>query len=72
MVRSLQFSITLDVLRRAFRMTKFPPGFSSEIREHLSNNPPIDDVTNTPIVDLENYCCGELLVLRDVNSALNA
>ncbi|KAF7966794.1 hypothetical protein HWV62_37001 [Athelia sp. TMB] len=39
-------------------MTKFPPGFSSEIREHLSANPPIDDLTNTPIVDLENYCCG--------------
>ncbi|KAL5507280.1 hypothetical protein ACEPAH_6736 [Sanghuangporus vaninii] len=39
--------------------TKFPPGFSSELSQHLTkHSPPIDDITGVPFVDLENYCCG--------------
>lgn len=37
-----------------------PAGFQHEIRQHLAQSPPIDEVTNTPFVDLENYCCGML------------
>ncbi|TDL26305.1 hypothetical protein BD410DRAFT_577471 [Rickenella mellea] len=40
-------------------MTKFPPGFTSEVGAHLfQQKPPIDPRTNVPILDLENYCCG--------------
>jgi 7,8-dihydropterin-6-yl-methyl-4-(beta-D-ribofuranosyl)aminobenzene 5'-phosphate synthase len=39
-------------------MTKLPPGFSHELREHLTNHPVMDDVTGVPFIDLENYCCG--------------
>ncbi|CCM05016.1 uncharacterized protein FIBRA_07215 [Fibroporia radiculosa] len=40
-------------------MTKLPPGFTHEVPQHLQDhNPPIDPVTNTPFIDLENYCCG--------------
>jgi len=38
--------------------TKMPPGFSSELARHLSDNPPICERTGVPFVDLENYCCG--------------
>jgi 7,8-dihydropterin-6-yl-methyl-4-(beta-D-ribofuranosyl)aminobenzene 5'-phosphate synthase len=40
-------------------MTKLPPGFTHELRQHLSDDPPFDEVTGVPFVDLENYCCGE-------------
>lgn len=39
-------------------MTKLPPGFSHEVPLHLSNNPPVDEATGVPFIDLENYCCG--------------
>lgn len=39
-------------------MTKLPPGFTHELRQHLSDDPPLDEVTGVPFVDLENYCCG--------------
>lgn len=35
-----------------------PPGFSSELTRHLTQDPPIDDRTGIPLLDLENYCCG--------------
>ncbi|KLO18414.1 hypothetical protein SCHPADRAFT_819894 [Schizopora paradoxa] len=38
--------------------TKMPPGFSSELARHLSDNPPLCERTGVPFVDLENYCCG--------------
>ena len=43
-------------------MTKLPPGFTHELRQHL-NDPdvPVDDKTGVPIVDLDNYCCGVVL-----------
>jgi len=39
-------------------MTKLPPGFTHEIRQHLSNDHKLDPRTGVPIVDLENFCCG--------------
>ncbi|KAF9813686.1 hypothetical protein IEO21_05402 [Rhodonia placenta] len=40
-------------------MTKLPPGFTHELRTHLTeHNPPIDPLTGTPFIDLEHYCCG--------------
>lgn len=46
-------------------MTKFPPGFSSELAYHLTQQkPPLDDVTGVPIMDLENYCCGTSAFLQ--------
>ncbi|GJE95875.1 MBL-fold metallohydrolase domain-containing protein [Phanerochaete sordida] len=39
--------------------TKMPPGFTQELRYQLGqNDPPIDEVTGTPFIDFENYCCG--------------
>lgn len=35
-----------------------PPGFSLELTQHLTQDPPIDDRTGVPLLDLENYCCG--------------
>lgn len=47
----------IDIVVR--RMTKLPPGFTLEVKLHLTeHNPPIDDVTGAPFLDLENYCCG--------------
>jgi len=40
-------------------MTKLPAGFTHELHQHLSEHPPLDEVTGVPIIDLENYCCGE-------------
>ncbi|KAI0689972.1 beta-lactamase-like protein [Cytidiella melzeri] len=37
---------------------KMPPGFTPELKYHLTElNPPIDALTGAPIVDAENYCC---------------
>ncbi|CAL1707439.1 unnamed protein product [Somion occarium] len=38
--------------------TKLPPGFTHEMRVHLSeHDPPIDPITGAPVLDLEKYCC---------------
>jgi len=39
-------------------MTKLPPGFTHELRQHLSYQPPVDPLTGVPFIDLENFCCG--------------
>lgn len=40
-------------------MTKLPPGFTHEAKLQLSRNPPFDTKTQAPVLDLDNYCCGE-------------
>lgn len=54
------------------RMTKLPPGFTHELRQHLSQNPPVDEVTGVPFVDLENYCCGKSRRFSSYGIALSA
>ncbi|KAG9316706.1 hypothetical protein JVU11DRAFT_2766 [Chiua virens] len=40
-------------------MTKLPPGFSHELRQHLFDHQPANDpMTGVPILDFENFCCG--------------
>ncbi|KAI0915798.1 hypothetical protein AcV5_003620 [Taiwanofungus camphoratus] len=40
-------------------MTKLPPGFTHEMRQHLAeHDPPLDPLTGVPFIDLENFCCG--------------
>ncbi|KAG9124812.1 hypothetical protein FRC07_010154 [Ceratobasidium sp. 392] len=40
-------------------MTKLPPGFTHEVKGSLTErNPPFDERTGVPFVDLDNYCCG--------------
>ncbi|KAG8902662.1 hypothetical protein FRB99_004278 [Tulasnella sp. 403] len=40
-------------------MTKLPPGFTHEMREHISSDyVQIDDLTGVPLLGLDNYCCG--------------
>ncbi|KAL6307863.1 beta-lactamase-like protein [Sparassis latifolia] len=40
-------------------MTKLPPGFTHEMRQHLAEQePPVDPLTGVPFLDLEHYCCG--------------
>ncbi|KAH7888604.1 beta-lactamase-like protein [Phlebopus sp. FC_14] len=40
-------------------MTKLPPGFTHEMRQHLFDHQPRqDDRTGVPILDFENFCCG--------------
>ena len=48
-----------DILIAICRFGKLPPGFTHELRVHLSQDPPIDPLTGVPFLDLENYCCGE-------------
>jgi len=55
-VDSLKITFLVDNAVEWFN--KLPPGFTHEIRNHLSQNPPVDEVTGVPFVDLENYCCG--------------
>ncbi|KAH8119389.1 beta-lactamase-like protein [Phellopilus nigrolimitatus] len=56
-VDSLKITFLVDNAIEWFH--KLPPGFSSELSQHLSkHSPPIDEVTGAPIIDLENYCCG--------------
>ncbi|KAF9268955.1 hypothetical protein L218DRAFT_954379 [Marasmius fiardii PR-910] len=39
--------------------TKLPPGFSHEIKNHLQDkHMKIDQLTNTPILDFDKFCCG--------------
>lgn len=43
-----------------FRFLKVPPGFTHEMKYHLTElKPVIDPLTGAPIIDAENYCCGE-------------
>ncbi|KAH9832331.1 beta-lactamase-like protein [Rhodofomes roseus] len=53
-----RFAVTFLVDNCIEWMTKLPPGFTHEVKLHLADNPPIDDVTGAPFLDLENYCCG--------------
>ncbi|KAF8134611.1 hypothetical protein EV363DRAFT_1324088 [Boletus edulis] len=40
-------------------MTKLPPGFTNEMRQHLfDQKPPKDPRTGVPMLDFENFCCG--------------
>ncbi|OBZ67114.1 hypothetical protein A0H81_12902 [Grifola frondosa] len=55
-------------------MTKLPPGFTHEIRQHLNDQePPIDSLTGVPFIDLENFCCGahgfSALIETEVNGS---
>ena len=35
-------------------------GMTHELQQHLvDQSPPIDPITGVPIIDLENFCCGE-------------
>ena len=53
----ISFSLTIDS-----RMSPLPLGFKSEMKRHISEGPPVDNlVTHTPILDLEHYCCGQSL-----------
>ncbi|KAG8859587.1 hypothetical protein FRB91_007473 [Serendipita sp. 411] len=67
-VDSMDFIVLVDNIIEW--MSKLPAGFSSEVRLHLSAEPPVDPVTQTPILDLDNYCCGAhglsiLIITRD-------
>lgn len=55
-VDSLEFTVLVD--NTLEWMTKLPPGFTSELRLHLENAPPINPILQVPIVDLDHYCCG--------------
>jgi hypothetical protein len=40
-------------------MTKLPPGFSHEVRHHLTRKAAeLDPVTGVPILPLGDFCCG--------------
>jgi 7,8-dihydropterin-6-yl-methyl-4-(beta-D-ribofuranosyl)aminobenzene 5'-phosphate synthase len=57
---------TVDKLRITFLVdnciewfTKLPPGFTLEVPLHLQENHcKIDEATNTPLLDFDNFCCG--------------
>lgn len=54
-------TLTLDFIR----FLKMPPGFTHELKYHLTElHPPIDPLTGVPVIDAENYCCGTLDVKR--------
>ncbi len=41
-------------------MSKLPPGFSHELRHHLTHKAPqLDPLTGVPVLPLEEFCCGE-------------
>ncbi|EPQ60106.1 Metallo-hydrolase/oxidoreductase [Gloeophyllum trabeum ATCC 11539] len=52
------FAVTFLVDNSIEWMTRLPPGFKHEMRQHLSEHPIIDPLTGVPFLDLENYCCG--------------
>lgn len=58
LLRVDRLSLTFLVDNTIEWMTKLPPGFKHEIRNQLSNGPPVDVRTGAPFVDLQNYCCG--------------
>jgi 7,8-dihydropterin-6-yl-methyl-4-(beta-D-ribofuranosyl)aminobenzene 5'-phosphate synthase len=72
-VESLEFTVLVD--NSIEWMTKLPPGFSSELRQHLEGTPPIDPVTQVPIIDLDHYCCGahglSILIVSFLSQAFN-
>ena len=40
-------------------MSKLPPGFTHELRHHLTHKvPQVDPLTGVPILPLEEFCCG--------------
>ncbi|ELU37707.1 metallo-beta-lactamase superfamily protein [Rhizoctonia solani AG-1 IA] len=49
--------LSRDVIGWIEKMTKLPPGFTHEIKHHLTHDPPYDARTQVPFVDLDNYCC---------------
>jgi len=50
-------------------MSKLPPGFTHELRHHLTHKvPEVDPLTGAPVLPLEEFCCGShrrLLVAGD-------
>ncbi|KIY66895.1 hypothetical protein CYLTODRAFT_423042 [Cylindrobasidium torrendii FP15055 ss-10] len=56
-VQNLKITFLVDNSIEWF--TKLPAGFSSELKQHLTgHHHAMDPVTNTPLIDLDNYCCG--------------
>jgi len=51
--------------------TPMPTGFFHEVIQHVQDDPPIDELTGVPILDLENFCCGAhglaLLITTSIN-----
>jgi hypothetical protein len=40
-------------------MTKLPPGFTHELRYHLTNKAlDVDPLTGAPVLPFEDLCCG--------------
>jgi hypothetical protein len=40
-------------------MTKLPPGFTHEMRHHLTHKAvELDPLTGVPVLPLEDFCCG--------------
>ena len=40
-------------------MSKLPPGFTHELRHHLTHKAPeVDPLTGVPVLPLEEFCCG--------------
>ncbi|THH00162.1 hypothetical protein EW026_g2328 [Hermanssonia centrifuga] len=59
MARVDKLTITFLVDNNIEWFGKLPPGFTHELRQHITDhNPPIDPVTGAPTIDFENYCCG--------------
>jgi hypothetical protein len=46
-------------LRRIYRFTELPDGFSHEVVQHNRDHPVRDERTNSNVIDLDNYCCGK-------------
>ncbi|KAF5370822.1 hypothetical protein D9758_001983 [Tetrapyrgos nigripes] len=54
-----QLTITFLVDNCIEWFTKLPPGFTHELPQHLRfHHPEIDEVTNTPVLDFDKFCCG--------------
>ncbi|KAI9569745.1 beta-lactamase-like protein [Boletus coccyginus] len=54
-----KFTVTFLVDNCIEWMTKLPPGFTHELRQHLFDQYAAKDVrTGVPILDFENFCCG--------------
>ncbi|KAJ1304836.1 hypothetical protein OPQ81_005970 [Rhizoctonia solani] len=70
-------SLTLDIIvdNSIEWMTKLPPGFTHEIRRHLSDDPPYDPQTQVPFLDLDNCCCGahglSILITTEVGGMIH-
>ncbi|KAI0790780.1 beta-lactamase-like protein [Abortiporus biennis] len=54
-----KLTITFLVDNNIEWFTQLPPGFTHEVKQHLTeHDPPLDPVTGAPLLDFENYCCG--------------